>query len=439
MRVSLCVLLALLLLSAGGWIGYRRWLDGLQLGLPQPEHPSIVITAGGVQAVNAPARALVSTVETFQDELLAYLHFEHFRTLPEIAGRRVVLIAKEHANGPVYELQLVLDRDLLAAIPYLAGLRARQLISSYGLALSSPSDLDHRLQQTSLFIAAYNQPVRRNLEALPASRILSPLARFLLFKSTTDRRIRRRIEPVPSALSRDQAGQLAADIVAVAGFFDLPLHLFVGIGAMENNYMNVTGDLEHAVWKKRAEPGDIVLKRRRGRVLVRNFSIGAWQITRETLRYAHRLFLSDTRDYSALPERLRPSRNLDVDGVATPVLTTYAGLLLRNLYDHFDGNELKAVAAYNGGPANPNFQYALGVATAAGHARRVLESAAALHEQRIAARELSTPRDERSTYSVVDSDAGGSPPGAEHKREDPPDGPPESGGDVSDGSVRSRS
>ena len=60
---------------------------------------------------------------------------------------------------------------------------------------------------------------------------------------------------------------------------------------MENNHLDVRGDLEHKVWKRHAEPGDIVLKRKRGSVLVLNYSIGVWQITRETLRSAPSLYI----------------------------------------------------------------------------------------------------------------------------------------------------
>src|SRR5512146_2264047 len=144
---------------------------------------------------------------------------------------------------------------------------------------------------------------------------------------------------------------------------------------MENNYLDVRGDLEHKVWKRKAQPGDIVLKRRRGRVLVLNYSIGVWQITRETLRYAHQLFLADKRDYSQLPERLRPSKELDLDQVDSHVLTTYAGLLIRDLLDRFGGDVTKAIGAYNGGPRNPNPSYAEGVATVADYARNVLQQA----------------------------------------------------------------
>ena len=60
------------------------------------------------------------------------------------------------------------------------------------------------------------------------------------------------------------------------------------------------------------------------------------------------------------------------------ILTTYAGLFFRDLLDYFGGDVAKAVGAYNGGPGNPNPHYEAGVRSVAGHARRVLEHAAAL-------------------------------------------------------------
>jgi hypothetical protein len=54
------------------------------------------------------------------------------------------------------------------------------------------------------------------------------------------------------------------------------------------------------------------------------------------------------------------------------VLTTYAGLLLRNLLDYFQGDVHKAQGAYNGGRKNPNLGYSSGVATVASYARRVV-------------------------------------------------------------------
>ena len=63
------------------------------------------------------------------------------------------------------------------------------------------------------------------------------------------------------------------------------------------------------------------------------------------------------------------------------VLTTYAGLLLRDLLDRFNGDIEKAVGAYNGGPRNPNPQYAAGVQIVASYARNVLERVSAVNER----------------------------------------------------------
>jgi hypothetical protein len=114
--------------------------------------------------------------------------------------------------------------------------------------------------------------------------------------------------------------------------------------------------------------------------MVSDYAIGTWQITRETLRAAHQLYLRDKRDYSKLPARLRPSRELDVNSVDDAVLTTYAGLLLRDLLDHFGGDVDKAIGAYNGGVRNPNPAYASGVKTVADYARRILEHASVLDD-----------------------------------------------------------
>jgi hypothetical protein len=155
----------------------------------------------------------------------------------------------------------------------------------------------------------------------------------------------------------------------------------LGIGAMENNYMNVRGDLENAAWKARPQPGNIVLRRVRGRVLVRNDSVGVWQITRESLRYAHALYLRDKRDYSLLSERLRPEKVLDLNNIDPQVLTTYAGLLLRDLLDHFNGDVIQAAGAYNGTITHPNLHYAAGVQLVADYARKVMQRAADLNRR----------------------------------------------------------
>jgi hypothetical protein len=239
-----------------------------------------------------------------------------------------------------------------------------------------------------LFLNAYKEPAGTTLEQLHPNELQSYLRRFLRFKSLTDPRIHQTLEIVPSPLSQRAASLLAADIIAVSEFYQLPLDLFIGIGAMENNYMSVPGDLNNTVWKRRADPGDIVLRRERHRVLALNDSTGVWQITKQSLRYAQRLYLTDKRDYSLLPERLRPTKTLDVNNVDPNVLTTYAGLLLRNLLDYFHGDTEKAVGAYNGGVDKPNLRYAAGVQIVAAYARTMIERAASLHSATVSQRTL---------------------------------------------------
>src|SRR5207245_473197 len=226
---------------------------------------------------------------------------------------------------------------------------------------------------------------------------------FPYLKPPTDNPVLARSAAPPRPLTREQATQLASDILAVADFYALPLDYFLGVGAMENDYMDVDGDLTHAVWKKRAQRDDIILRRGRKRVMVSNYAIGTWQITRETLRAAHQLFLKDKRDYSLLPPRLRPSRTLDLNSVDDTVLTTYAGLLLRGLLDHFGGDVDKAIGAYNGGVKTPNPAYAAGVKTVAEYARRVLEHATAMDDPPTSAKSLAAapPADPAPTATVA--------------------------------------
>jgi hypothetical protein len=336
---------------------------------------------GGRMVVRSPDRAVVAEVGGYEDELFAYLMFDYVRSRNALAQTEVWLTLDRDGEGRTYTILLHLQEDLLAALPLLASLEADGLIPGFEWRLVAKQTLAHPRQQTQLFVAAYNVPVRRKLETLSQAELAAYTRRFLRFKSVTDRRVRTKMEPTPVPLSREEAHRLAADIITVADFFRLPVDFFLGIGAMENNYMNVKGDLAHGVWKRRPAKGDVVLKRRRGRVFVLNESSGVWQITRETLRYAHRLYTKDGRDYSLLPEHLRPSAHLSFEEVRPEVLTTYAGILFRDLLDRFDGDIAKAVGAYNGGPGNPNMRYEAGVRMVAEYGRRILEQAAALNGQ----------------------------------------------------------
>lgn len=321
----------------------------------------------------------VALVASYDDALQAFLNFQFLRSRTSPDGIRLLLTAIPTEVGPSYRIFVLGQDDLLTDIPRLGQLEGRRLIPRSQMAIWSDSELSRYENQSHLFELAGNIPVQQTLETLDPSELQAALADFLMFKSETDVRVLQDLDPKPQPLTHAQADQFAADIIAVARFYDLPLDYFLGVGAMENNYMNVNGDLTHAVWKPRAQTGDIVLQRRRKRVLVSNYSVGAWQITRETLRAAHRLYLRDKRDYSLLPEHLRPSREFDLNTLNGPVLTTYAGLLLRDLLDHYHGDVQKAIGAYNGGTVTPNLHYALAVAGIAEYARSILEHAPVLH------------------------------------------------------------
>lgn len=372
---------ACFLMAAGIWIGARTWPRQMPLFDPPSQRVEV---AGNRLLFSFPVKAVLGKLGSFDNELSSYLWFDYVKGRPPLDRSEVLLTATEGVDTPVYRLYVVLPNNAVEATPLLAELETKGLAVDHGdnLVFSNPGEVQYYRTQTSLFQVAYNKPVHHNLEALTSKQLLPSVARFLIFKSRTDPRVRNGTDV--RSLSREQATELAGDIIAVATFYDLPLDVFLGIGAMENNYLNIRGDLEHAVWKRKPAKDDIILKRRRHRVLVSDYSIGVWQITRETLRYAHELYLKDGRDYSQLPERLRPPKSLVLDLTDSHVLTTYAGLLLRDLLDRFEGDVERAVGAYNGGFRNPNLEYAAGVRMVAEYARNILERVTAINGEAIA-------------------------------------------------------
>lgn len=330
----------------------------------------------------APAAGVIlAEVARFDDEIFAYLMFNHLRGRIGFRGVELLLTYENPRLDPHYAITAVFPDDPVRAQEVLWYNVALRDIAGFEWRLADRAAVELRRKQSAVFEAAYELPVKRGLDQLSRAEKEEILRRFVRFKSKTDPRIRLG-QPVPQ-LTREEASQIAADILEVADFFDIPLDFFLGIGAMENNFMDVKGDLGHAVWKRRAQKGDVVLRRARGRVLVLNESSGAWQITRETLRHTHALYLKDERDYTLLPERLRPPREINLDEVKPEHLTTYAGLLFRDLIDRFEGDITLAAGAYNGGPGRPNLQYAEGVERAAAHARTVMEQISALYGRRV--------------------------------------------------------
>src|SRR6266852_3758975 len=369
----------LLAIAACAYLGGLLWT----LDLPAPRYPGLPAPKIQGNRLVLPFSPGVASakVATFHDQLEAFLHFEYLRGREARGGgdtSRILLTAADTAAGPSYQIFIVCDNDLLTAVPRLSQLEGRNLIVHYDLQTWTAKDFAYYQQQSHMFDVAYGVPTEQKLESLSSFQLLPALARFLVFKSQTDNRVLARSDAAPRPLTREQATQLAADILDVAHFYALPLDYFLGVGAMENDYMDVDGDLTHAVWKKRAQRDDIVLRRGRKRVMVSDYAIGTWQITRETLRADHQLYLKDKRDYRLLPARLRPPRALDLNSVDDAVLITYAGLLLRGLLDHFGGDVDKATGAYNGGVRTPNPAYASGVKTVADYARRILEHASIL-------------------------------------------------------------
>jgi len=267
----------LLFVAAFAYLGGLLWtldLPALRYpALPAPQiqdHRLVLPFSPGVASAK---------VATFHDQLEAFLHFEYLRGREARDGAdtsRILLTAADTATGPSYEIFIVCDNDLLTAVPRLSQLEGRNLIARYDLQSWTAKDFAYYRQQSHTFDVAYGVPTEQKLESLNSFQLLPALARFLVFKSQTDNRVLDRSDSAPRPLTREQASQLAADILDVARFYGLPLDYFLGVGAMENDYMDVDGDLDHAVWKKRAQRDDIVLRRIRKRV--HHFS---WSTSRE--------------------------------------------------------------------------------------------------------------------------------------------------------------
>src|SRR5437762_13929996 len=282
LRHSLCLTAGLLAFAACAYTDYRLW----PLDLPAPRKP--VLSRPQIQGdrlVLPFATGVASArVATFHDQLEAFLHFEYLRGREARDGddtSRILLTAFDTAKGPSYKIFIVSDNDLLTAVPRLSQLEGRNLIKHYDLNSWTENDFAYYQQQSHTFDVAYGVPTEQKLESLSSFKLLPALAQFLIFKSQTDNRVLARGDTAPSPLTREQATQLATDILDVAQFYALPLDYFLGVGAMENDYMDVNGDLTHAVWKKRAQRDDIILRRGRKRVMVSDYAIRSEEHTSE--------------------------------------------------------------------------------------------------------------------------------------------------------------
>ena len=199
--VVCCVILGLLGLA--GWAWYRFRLRDLNV-VARNVAPIPVWRDSRLQ-LSSPTGYLLAEVGRYDDEITAYLYFQYLRSLKAVDSASVLLTASELQSGTTYRIHLQVENDLLSAVPYLAELQARHFIPSSELSYASSYRLMYARAQTRLFVAAYDQPVRRKLRSLPRSELNSNVARFILFKSKTDRRIRQQIQPIPTKLSQAQA------------------------------------------------------------------------------------------------------------------------------------------------------------------------------------------------------------------------------------------
>src|SRR6266436_5113449 len=207
----------LLAIAACAYLGGLLWT----LDLPAPRYPALpapVIQNNRLVLPFAPGVASAK-VATFHDQLEAFLHFEYLRGRDARDGgdtSRILLTAADTASGPSYEIFVVCDNDLLTAVPRLSQLESRNLISHYDLNTWTAKDFAYYQQQSHTFDVAYGVPTEQKLESLNSFQLLPALARFLVFKSQTDNRVLERADAAPRPLTRDQATQLATDILDAA-------------------------------------------------------------------------------------------------------------------------------------------------------------------------------------------------------------------------------
>lgn len=282
-----------------------------------------------------PETIVFSQLTQTSDPFSARLFYDYFRSRPEFQDKHILLV--------------------------------RDAPNSYRILTESERAPFFRLdsRRVNLITPGVIEPKTASLDRIPTTLLVPYLTRFIRFKAATDPR---GLPPLTGL----EAQQLASDIVTVCRVYAVPVELMIGIGAMENNYLNVPGDLTDTKWKRYPQPGDVVLRRSHGWTLIRDDSAGVWQITRESLRYAHRLFLQDPRDSNRIPSRLRPPARFNFADCKGAILTTYASLLLRGLLRRYDGDFIMAAGSYNGGPDHPNIAYAAGVDAVSSYARNVI-------------------------------------------------------------------
>src|SRR5207248_8166336 len=160
----------------------------------------------------------------------------------------VLLVSDDAGAQTIYRIVLVLPNDLIAGINKLLALQDAGLTAKVAYSWRTHEVVRKYVAETTLFVEAFQASSQRSFGRMKKEELHSYLRRFIRFKALTDPRIHGGSNTIPSPLTPSQADRLAADMIAVADFYDFPLDLLIGIGAMENKFMSVAGALQNTKW-----------------------------------------------------------------------------------------------------------------------------------------------------------------------------------------------
>ena len=257
-----------LLLSIAGAVTYYYWPQSLQR--PEAPVPQVISTDTGHTSISWPGRVFVAKVGDFDDVLPAYLMFDYIRSHGPLQGRQVLLTSAGLSSHARYSIWVQLPDDVLTGVEESAVLKQNPLLSVGEESWITADQYARDLFETNSFVQAYNSPDFPTLTEIPPEALRRYVQQFICFKASVDPRTWPGNSFPLSRPSPERAEDLAADIVELASFYGIPVDVLLGIGAMENNFLNAPGDLNNAIWKNDVERDDIVLRRRGRKAWVLN-------------------------------------------------------------------------------------------------------------------------------------------------------------------------
>jgi hypothetical protein len=292
---------------------------------PPPLLPQLSLTPR--PQLSFQSKNITAEIGRYDNEIDAYIAVSLLRNR-EVGGKFLVSIGEQ---GRSVVVRSELPKDLLSAIAEVERLRTAGVIGASDWTITDPAMVRRWWDESQLFSQMY---------------------------SVLD--VTRARAPAPSST-------LIRDLVTASAFFDLPIRVFL--------FDAPSFDRRKALlWQRRPGAGRVVVVRSSGKYLTISAESVEWQETRTALQHAHRLYVSDHRDYSQLPMRLRPPENFREE-VAPSVLLTYACLLLRDLANKSSPSGVGPVDLLATMPDDPNARQELGVRRASLHARRALAHA----------------------------------------------------------------